>query len=169
MNKTDRVDLMTQKLNKEFPELDFTAKEITGRVVRLASVFQTRFERVLKIYDLSLQVFSVLAAIRVSGSPYAISPKQILATAFLTTGGLSNILKRLESRNLVTRIPDPSDRRGVLVQLTAKGKEVIEEALLEQIEEEKKITTILSQEEQATLQQLLSKVLIDIDPRADNT
>ena len=169
MTKTDRVDLMTQKLRREFPELDFAAKEVTGRVVRLAYVFQARFEKVLKIYDLSLQVFSILAAIRVSGSPYAISPTQILATSFLTTGGLSNILKRLEGKNLVTRIPDPSDRRGVLVQLTTKGKQVIEEALFEQIEEEKRITKILSQEEQDTLQKLLAKVLIDIDPSVDNT
>lgn len=155
---------MTQKLGKEFPEMDFAPKEVTGRIVRLASVLQGRFEVILKTYDINLQIFSVLAAIRASGSPFEISPKEILATAFLTSGGLSNILKRLERKALITRLSDPHDRRGVLVKLTPKGIELIEDALISQVRAENELISTLSLDEQASLKILLNKLLKDVDP-----
>ena len=38
-----------------------------------------------------------------------------------SSGGMTKILKRLEERGLVDRIPDPSDGRGSLVVLTKAG------------------------------------------------
>ncbi|WP_406151637.1 MarR family winged helix-turn-helix transcriptional regulator [Streptomyces sp. NBC_01012] len=39
----------------------------------------------------------------------------------MTTGGMSNVLRRLDSRGLVSRVPDPSDGRRHNVQLTPAG------------------------------------------------
>ena len=40
----------------------------------------------------------------------------------LTTGRISNILRRLEEKKLVKRLPDGGDRRRVVVHLTEQGR-----------------------------------------------
>ena len=47
---------------------------------------------------------------------------------------MTNRVDRLAARGLVERLPDPDDRRGVLVRLTAEGKTAVDgafEALLD--------------------------------------
>jgi DNA-binding MarR family transcriptional regulator len=47
-----------------------------------------------------------------------------LATeAGLTTGAVTAVLDRLEAKGLVRRIPDPDDRRRILVEVTEKQRE----------------------------------------------
>jgi DNA-binding MarR family transcriptional regulator len=41
-----------------------------------------------------------------------------------TSGGMTHILDRLERQDLIERLADPDDRRGVLVGLTRKGHRV---------------------------------------------
>jgi DNA-binding MarR family transcriptional regulator len=42
---------------------------------------------------------------------------------------MTNRLERLERAGLVTRMPDPQDRRGILVGLTEQGRDVVEQAV----------------------------------------
>lgn len=47
---------------------------------------------------------------------------QVAARSGLTTGRVANILKSLERQEMVTRSPDASDGRRVLVSLTPRGE-----------------------------------------------
>ena len=53
----------------------------------------------------------------------------------LSSGGMTNRLDRLETGGFVTREDDPTDRRGVVVKLTAKGRRLIETAMATRFEE----------------------------------
>ncbi len=53
----------------------------------------------------------------------SISAGRLATEAGLTTGAVTAVLDRLEGKELVRRVPDPSDRRRVLVEVTAKQRE----------------------------------------------
>ena len=48
------------------------------------------------------------------------SPKALLDSLILTSGSLSNLLRRLEKAGLIRRMADETDGRGVIVELTEK-------------------------------------------------
>jgi DNA-binding MarR family transcriptional regulator len=66
--------------------------------------------------------FAVLRVLEEEGPRGAMSPSRLAEIVVRTTGGMTKTVDRLERLGLVTRTPDPSDRRGVLVRLTAKGR-----------------------------------------------
>jgi DNA-binding MarR family transcriptional regulator len=51
-----------------------------------------------------------------------ISAGQLATEAGLTTGAVTAVLDRLEARELVRRVPDPDDRRRILVEVTDKQR-----------------------------------------------
>ena len=60
-------------------------------------------------------------------------------------------------------MPDPRDRRGVLVELTEAGKERIDAAVTDQAAKEIDSLSVLSAKELTTLNQLLRKVLVSLE------
>jgi DNA-binding MarR family transcriptional regulator len=45
------------------------------------------------------------------------TPKELADYTGLTTGSTTALLDRLEKRNIITRKPNPNDRRGVLIEI----------------------------------------------------
>jgi DNA-binding MarR family transcriptional regulator len=52
-----------------------------------------------------------------------ISAGQLASEAGLTTGAVTAVLDRLEAKQLVRRVPDPNDRRRILVEVTDQQRE----------------------------------------------
>jgi DNA-binding MarR family transcriptional regulator len=52
-----------------------------------------------------------------------ISAGELAAAAGLTTGAVTAVLDRLEEKGLVRRVPDPKDRRRILVEVTERQRE----------------------------------------------
>ena len=48
----------------------------------------------------------------------------------ITTGAMTSRLDRLEAAGHLRRTPDPHDRRGVLVRITAQGHDLVGAALV---------------------------------------
>jgi DNA-binding MarR family transcriptional regulator len=55
-----------------------------------------------------------------------ISAGQLASEAGLTTGAVTAVLDRLEARDLVRRVPDPDDRRRILVEVTEKQRQEVD-------------------------------------------
>jgi DNA-binding MarR family transcriptional regulator len=81
----------------------------------------------------------------------------------VTSGTMTNRIDRLTEKGLVRRIPDPEDRRGILVELTEQGRELIDSALASHVSNEAQILQSLSLEEQSTLATLLGKWLSSLE------
>ena len=81
----------------------------------------------------------------------------------LSSGAMTNRLDRLETAGLIRRVPDPRDRRGVLVELTAQGKERIDAAVIDQAAKEIDSLSVLTAKERTTLNNLLRKVLSSLE------
>lgn len=162
--KQDRVDVVQQKWRQERPALDVSAKGIVGRIIRLQAVMMDQVADLFSRHGIQPGEYAVLCNLRIQGNPYQLSPKGIAQSVLLTSGGLSNLLERLENKKYIKRLPDPQDRRGVLVQLQALGKKIIDAAMTEHVQFEAGLVSALNQSERATLENLLKKLLTNLEP-----
>ena len=127
----DEVDAIVEAWRRERPDLDVAPMEVLSRISRLARHLDRVRASAFSAHDLEHWEFDVLAALRRAGSPYRLSPGQLLQETLVTSGTMTNRVDRLADRGFVTRHDHPEDRRGVLVQLTDTGKGVVDAALAE--------------------------------------
>jgi DNA-binding MarR family transcriptional regulator len=151
----DEVDRLVVAWARERPDLDVGPLEVLSRVTRLARHLDRARRGAFEAHDLEVWEFDVLAALRRAGSPYVLSPGQLLAQTLVTSGTMTNRVDRLESRGLVQRLPDPADRRGVHVRLTPRGKESVDAALADLLARERELLASLTGAEQQELSTLL--------------
>ena len=156
---TDIVDEGIAKWQAERPDIDSSAKAVVGRVVRLEDRILQIVNPALRPFGLKYPSYSVLVTLRVNGEPFEMSPKLLKHSLLLTSGGLSTLLERIEQRGLIERLPDPNDRRGVIVRLTSKGRELADRAMVVHAQVEHQIIAGLSKEEQSLLAKMLGKLL----------
>ena len=78
---------------------------------------------------------------------------------------MTNRIDRLENAGLVKRLPDPNDRRGVLVELTDAGHQVWEDALRAGAENEALVAAALSADEKRQLNSLLRRLMLEFERR----
>lgn len=93
------------------------------------------------------------------------SPTQLYRSMMLSSAAMTNRIDRLQERGLVSREPDPHDRRGVRIRLTAEGLELIEDAVTAHVEGEERLLDTLSEEERQRLAELLSKLMSSMQSR----
>jgi len=92
-----------------------------------------------------------------------ISPTELFNTLMVSSGTMTHRIDRLEQADLVKRTPDPSDRRGTLIQLTNKGFNLIEKAVEAHVANEHRLLSVLEEAERKVLAQLLRKLLISFE------
>src|SRR5690349_8822999 len=79
-NQRDAVDDIVDQWRSERPDLDPSGKEVTGRIVRLAGLFQRRFAEEFAPLGLSEGDYGVLASLRRAGAPYELTPTELART-----------------------------------------------------------------------------------------
>jgi DNA-binding MarR family transcriptional regulator len=129
----DEVDELTEAWARERSDLDLAPVAVFSRISRLARHLDLARRAAFTTHGIESWEFDVLAALRRAGAPYELSPGRLLRETLVTSGTMTNRVDRLAARGFVERSPDPDDRRGVIVRLTAEGKEAVDgafEALL---------------------------------------
>ena len=139
----DEVDNIVEAWQRERPDLDVEPMEVLSRISRLARHLDRLRAGAFSAHDLESWEFDVLAALRRSGPPYRLSPGQLLRETLVTSGTMTNRVDRLAERGLVMRQDHPNDRRGVLVELTDAGRNVVDAAFAELMSAERQITAAL--------------------------
>jgi DNA-binding MarR family transcriptional regulator len=76
-----------------------------------------------------------------------------------TSGAMTHRLADLERAGLVARVPNPEDGRGLLVELTAEGLDLVDRVASDHLANERALLAPLSAEEQETLAALLRTLL----------
>ncbi|PRD14420.1 MarR family winged helix-turn-helix transcriptional regulator [Pantoea coffeiphila] len=154
----DAVDAILQQWQRERPDLDASPMGPIGRINRCAALLQQKLETAFARFDLSMWEFDMLAALRRSGEP-SLSPTELFSTLMVTSGTMTHRLKRLETRGFIERVPNAQDARSMLVKLTESGRELIDRAVEEHIENERQILSGLSAETLSELDNSLSAFL----------
>jgi DNA-binding MarR family transcriptional regulator len=149
---------------RERPDIDSSGKAVIGRLLRLEEVILRTLNQALAPHDIKYQEYAVLATLRVAGAPYRLTPSVLQATLLFSSGGLSNLLKRLERDGLVRRTGNPQDGRGVLVTLSAKGRRLADRAMPDHAKAELQLLEMLNQKERTSLATLLSRMMVGNSP-----
>lgn len=155
----DHVDRIVAQWRAERPDLDVGPMATLGRLKRLQTHLGQGLDAVFAAHGLSSASFDVLATLRRSGPPFALSPSDLIEWTMVTSGTMTNRIDRLEKAGLVERRPNPEDGRGVVVALTGKGLDLIEAAVADHVANQHRLTAALSEEERATLDGLVAKWL----------
>lgn len=155
----DWIDELLAGWHREYPSLDTDSLPPMVRLARLAILIQAFQEEVLEPLDLTEGGYSVLAALRRGGEPYAQNPSALYSVLERSSGGMTKILKRLEDAGLVKRTPDPEDRRGSLVWLTPEGLELQDRAFRAYLGAIEELLAPLSRERRAEADRVLHGLL----------
>jgi DNA-binding MarR family transcriptional regulator len=155
----DEVDVLVRAWRHERGDLDLGPVEIFSRISRLSRLLDRARKEAFTERGVEPWEFDVLAALRRAGRPYRLSPGRLLRETMVTSGTMTNRVDRLEARGYVERSPDPGDRRGVLVGLTAAGKRAVDGAFEMLIANERELLTELSATERRELAGLLKRLM----------
>lgn len=155
-----RAQFAAEQWQRELPQLDTRAMQVVGQLGTVAQLMARDWLNPLFAeHGLQPGEFDVLATLRRSGAPYALTPTALYEAAMLSSGGMTNRIDRLETAGLIERQKHPTDRRGVLVALTSEGKELIDKLVLLHVANEQRMLAALTAREQTQLGQLLAKLL----------
>jgi DNA-binding MarR family transcriptional regulator len=160
---TDEVDDLVAAWQAERPDLDVRPMQVLSRISRLARHLDRERRSAFAAHDLESWEFDVLSALRRQGAPYELSPGALLRATLVTSGTMTNRIDRLENRGLVRRRPDPLDKRGVLVTLTAAGQARVDATLAGLLEAEQALLAGLPEASRDTLAGLLRVLLAPLD------
>jgi DNA-binding MarR family transcriptional regulator len=159
----DHVDAVRREWAREWPELDTSPIDVVARVGRLARLLDEGMDRLFETRGIRREGWDVLASLRRAGSPYRASPTELYTRLMRTSGAMTNRLRRLEEAGLVARVPDPADARGLLVELTPAGKDLVDELAPLHLANERSLLSGLSAKEQRELSSLLAKLLVTLE------
>ncbi len=159
----DHVDTVLAQWLQERPDLDVSPMGVISRITRSANYLGRALQGTFAAFQLHTGEFDVLATLRRAGPPYCLNPTDLFNMLMVSSGGMTSRLDRLERDGLIKRSPDPEDRRGTLVSLTARGLEVVDTALSAHLATERRLLSGLTQEEQQSLALLLRKLLLSFN------
>ena len=158
----DTVDEIVEAWMREHPGLDFSPLKILSRVTRLAKQLEKTRRTSFATADLEPWEFDVLAALRRAGEPHVLSPKALLEQTYVSSGTMTNRIDGMVRRGLVERRTDPNDGRGVLVSMTAEGRDRVDAAIRHLVEAETELLAGLSRADQERLAALLRRLSLDL-------
>jgi DNA-binding MarR family transcriptional regulator len=161
----DEVDRITAAWRRERPDLDIAPLDVLSRVSRLARHLDRARSAAFSEIGLEGWEFDVLSALRRTGAPYELSPGQLVTQTLVTSGTMTNRVDRLTARGLVERLPDPRDRRGVIVRLTPAGRSTVDGALAGLLAREHDLLADLDARERSQLSALLPRLVLPFEPR----
>lgn len=167
---TDKVTTMIEKfetflslMKKNWPEAYENMMPSLPLIDKIQSINEIKRSKVMAEYGLQTSDFGLLTALRRTPAPHLLMPTQIMDYMLISSGGLTKALYRLEQKALISRSPSSEDGRIKRVQLTEKGKMVIEEIVVKVQEIHRLMNANFSEQEKNQLDILLRKLLNTIE------
>ena len=159
----DLVDRHSQTAFERWSFLDPDVEGAVSRIMKLQRYLDRSLGETLSKNGLSHGEYKTLIQLAMADPPHRLSPGELSQHQMLSSGAMTNRLDRLEKSGFVRRLPDPNDRRGVLVELTDAGAEVLETAIQVQAKREIELLDVLSAREKKDLNVLLRKLMISFE------
>lgn len=144
-DKRDHVDRLRGQWAAARPDIDTTPMAVLGRVTRIAHLTAPAISASMGKYGLDRGEFDVLATLRRAGPPFTLSPTDLYKSLMLSSGGLSNRLRRMERKGLVDRSENEADGRSQFVILSERGLKLVDAAFAADMALEKELLSRLDE------------------------
>lgn len=166
----DFVDRMIAQWDRASPpRTQFRQQEAILRLMRMGGILRRELDEIAAAEGLVTGPAQALVTLRWY-DPQPTSPKQVMAATNLTSGAVTAVLDKLEGRELVRREGDPADRRGTLLRLSERGRQVADRIIADQLDRNEQWLAVLSIPERSVLSGLLRKLIVAAEtPRPKRT
>lgn len=142
----------------EYPDGDPQCAEVHATLMRAGMAINAGVERAaLASFGVPQSVLTSLAVIE--GADTALTPSQVSERTLTSSATMTSTLDSLEYLGWARRVPNPADRRSVLLEITPEGQAVADRFLPGMRTLEKSVLSELTSAELAILLELLDKVL----------
>lgn len=129
MADRDFVDALLDQWERELPGERFEELGVFSRLSRYVRLVSKAIYANMERYELNESQFNMLCALHRAGDPYQLNPTALSTSMLVTSGGITYVIDQMEAAGNVARLPDPHDRRGLLIRLTPEGRTLIESAI----------------------------------------
>ncbi len=163
MAMRENLDDTMASWRRERPDLELDAMGTMLRLNQLMNAALRGAEVLFNPHGITAGEFDVLAALRRGGRGTVLTPTALARVAMISPAGMTNRLDRLEAAGLIERRPDPDDRRGSLVGLTASGRVTADRAVEDLVAAENELLGEVSATERQRLDRVLDKIIARID------
>jgi DNA-binding MarR family transcriptional regulator len=166
VTQKDWTDGLFDQLTATRAREDVEPYQVTARISRVGLHIARHQEEAFGRFGLNRGEVGVLGALLLAGSKQTLSPTQLFKGLMLSSAGITSRLDRLERRGFVKRARHPTDRRGVLVELTAAGRKVLDQAVATDAGGERDLLAALTKGERRALAELLRRLLAGLETSA---
>lgn len=142
----------------EYPDGDPAAAEALSTVIRAGQALYDEIDRAMQAsIGVPESALNTLAVI--DGAQRPLTPSEISERTFRSSATITSILDVLERRGWIRRVPNPEDRRSVLIEISEDGYAVADRFLPGVRKIERAVMGDLSTKELAALMNILTKIL----------
>jgi DNA-binding MarR family transcriptional regulator len=162
----DHIDRFLARLQDlGHPDIDLEVEGIVDRISSINKRIKKGMDTILAEHDLTSPEWHVMSRLRLSSADHRSSPGELAEDLELSSGAMTSRLDRLERQGYVRRLPDPDDRRGVVIELTPQGKEAWDRTAGIAGRREAFFASALTKTEQRQLNELLRKLMLAFEAR----
>ncbi|MET9603746.1 MarR family transcriptional regulator [Streptomyces sp. NPDC006512] len=134
--------------------------EALARIQRMTRIIDKQLKTFMAEHGLEVGEFDLLASLRRSGPPYALTAGALIPAAMVTSGAITNRIDRLEAKGLVERVRDETDRRSVRIRLTDRGLEISGKVMEAHLDHYARLLEPLGREGSSALAEALRTLLL---------
>jgi DNA-binding MarR family transcriptional regulator len=139
----------------EDPVLERDAADLYAALSDLIRVYQFRDRDRICCFDVSVSQCYALEELVLRGG---MTLNDLAARLYLDKSTASRVVDALERKGYVTRTPHPEDRRAVLLEATAAGRELEEKIRQSILEEENQLLADFDPEIRRAMAQLIARL-----------
>lgn len=126
ISQTQKVfDDLVRQWETDFPGEDSAPIAIAMRIRHLYQLDQESLQAILVPFGIGVGDIDVLTHLAQRPETRPLRPSDLASLCMVTTGAITGRLTKLEERSYLTRVPHPSDKRTIYVEITESGRELL--------------------------------------------
>lgn len=133
------------------------------RLQRVVILLEYLQREAVRQFDITFADFVILATLRKEPEPHELLVGRLAEYVLRPAGSITHAVNRVERRGLVRRRPGDTDRREVIVSLTATGRRFADEALASYDDTRDRVFARLGDDELAMVDRSIMRLLTALE------
>lgn len=107
-----KVENTEIRFHENWPDIDVDLVMVVLNLGRASSQFNLLVETVCEQFNLSVFELEVMVLLRSFPYPHRLTPSLLSSSLMVSSGGLTKVLIKLESKDYIVRDANPTDKRS---------------------------------------------------------